>query len=150
MRELKGFSLFTEGKSKSTSDRRSQVPRRTKIFLTTVLCYNVYMKNHLRTDFYIILTSIFLFVPIIIYFNVRPLTSALFFFIIPTTYLLFRSKKPLNRVLSGALLIGSGFGLIFNILASANNVWNEVGNQLVFNYRIFGFLPADEPVWFFF
>ncbi len=106
------------------------------------------MKKSLRFDFYIILGIIFLSIPIILYFNVRPLISALYLFVLPTAYLFLRKKKPLKRVLAGTLLIGGGFGLIFNIIASANNAWNEVGSQLVFNYRIFGFLPTDEPIWF--
>ena len=108
------------------------------------------MSRSLRFDFYIILGIIFLSVPIILYLEVRPLTSALFFFIIPTAYLFLRKGKPIKEVLIGSALIGSGLGLIFNIIISANGGWDEAASQLVFNYRIFGFLPADEPIWFFF
>lgn len=108
------------------------------------------MSKKLRIDFHVLLGIIFLSVPVILYFQVRPMTSALFFFIIPTVYLFYRKKKPIKEVLLGSLLIGSGFGLIFNIIASANGAWDEIGSQLVFNYRIFGFMPADEPIWFFF
>lgn len=108
------------------------------------------MSKQLRLDFYILLGVIFLSVPIILYFQVRPLTSALFFFIIPIAYLFYRKRKPIKEILIGSLLIGSGLGLIFNIIASANGAWGEVSSQLVFNYNIFGFMPADEPVWFFF
>jgi len=108
------------------------------------------MNRKLRLDFYVVLGIIFISIPIILYFQVRPLTSALFFFIIPTTYLFYRKRKPVKEVLLGSLLIGSGFGLIFNIIASANKAWDEISSQLVFDYRIFGFMPADEPIWFFF
>ena len=70
------------------------------------------------------------------------------FFVIPTIYLFVRKKKPIKELIAGSLLIGVGFGFIFDIIASANNAWNELSHQLVFDYRIFGFLPADEPIWF--
>lgn len=106
------------------------------------------MDKKLRVDFYVVLGVILLSIPLILYFKVRPLTSALFFFVIPTIYLFLRKGKPVKELAAGSLLIGAGFGFIFDILASANNAWNELGSQLVFNYRIFGFLPADEPIWF--
>lgn len=108
------------------------------------------MSKKLKTDFLVVAGIIILSIPIILIFNARPLIAALFFFVIPTIYLFLRKKKPIKEVLLGALLIGNGIGLIFNIIASANGAWNEVGSQLVFNYRIFGFMPVDEPVWFFF
>ena len=106
------------------------------------------MSKKVRIDFYVILGIIFLSLPIIIYFHTRPLTSALFFFLLPTIYLFWRKKKPIKEVVCGALLIGGAFGFIFDVVLSANNAWNEVTSQLVFNYRIFGFWPADEPIWF--
>lgn len=108
------------------------------------------MSKSVRIDFYVLLGIIFLSVPIILYFQVRPLTSAFFFFVIPTIYLFLRKKKPIKEVLLGSLLIGSGLLLVFNIVASANKAWDELSHQLIFNYRIFGFMPADEPIWFFF
>lgn len=108
------------------------------------------MNKSVRVDFYIVLGIILVSVPIILFFNVRPLISAIYFFIIPTIYLFLRKKKPIKELLVGSLLIGNGLGLMFNIIASANNAWVEVSSQLVFNYRLFGFLPIDEPIWFFF
>ena len=104
--------------------------------------------TRIRIDFYVILGIIFCSVPVIIEFNVKPLTSALFFFVIPTIYMVIRRKKPVKRILVGSALIGVGFGFIFNVLISANNAWNELPSQLIFNYRFFGFWPADEPIWF--
>lgn len=106
------------------------------------------MSKSLRLDFYVVLMMVLLAVPVILYFEVRPLTSALFFFVIPTIYLFIRKKKPVKELLAGSALIGIGFGIAFDIILSANNAWNETSSQLVFNYRIFGFLPVDEPVWF--
>jgi hypothetical protein len=45
------------------------------------------MSKSLRLDFYVVLGIIFVSVPIILHFQVRPLTSAFFFFVIPTIYL---------------------------------------------------------------
>jgi hypothetical protein len=107
------------------------------------------MNRSLRTDFWIVLGILFCSIPVIVQLQVRPMTSALFFFVVPTVYLFLRRKKPIKRVFVGALLLGAGFGSLFNVILSANNAWNEVSSQLVFNYRIFGFWPADEPIWFF-
>src|SRR3989344_6296947 len=103
----------------------------------------------LRIDLWVVLGIISLSIPIILYFQVRPLVSALFFFVIPSVYLLLRNKKPLKRIFFGALLIGGGLGIILNIITSANRAWDELASQLVFKYRIFGFWPTDEPIWFF-
>ncbi len=106
------------------------------------------MSKSLRVDFWVVLGIVFFSVPLILGFNVKPLTSALFFFLIPTIYLFIRRKKPLKRILAGSILIGIGLGFIFDVMLSANNAWNELASQLTFNYRIFGFWPADEPIWF--
>ena len=106
------------------------------------------MNKGVRMDFFVVVAIIFVSVPLILFFEVRPLVSAIFFFALPSVYLFFRKKKPIKELCAGSLLIGVGFGFIFDVLASANNVWNELGSQLVFDYRIFGFLPADEPIWF--
>jgi len=78
------------------------------------------MIKSLRIDFYVLLGIIFLSIPIILYFQIRPLTSALFFFIIPTIYLFIRKRKPIKEILTGGVLMGSGLGLILNIILSAN------------------------------
>lgn len=106
------------------------------------------MNKSLRIDFYVVLGIVLVSIPIILLFKVRPLISAILFYVIPTIYLFIRKKKPIKELIAGSLLIGVGFGFIFDIICSANNAWNEVGEQLVFNYRIFGFLPVDEPIWF--
>src|SRR3989338_4848211 len=108
------------------------------------------MSKSLRIDFWVILGVILFSVPVILKFQVRPMTSALLFFITPTLYLFLRKGKPIKRVLAGSVLIGILIGFVFNIILSANNAWNEVSSQLLFNYRIFGFWPVDEPIWFFF
>ena len=107
------------------------------------------MRKSLRIDFYVVVGIILCSIPAILWLQVKPLTSALFLFVFPTIYLFFRKKKPLKRILIGSALIGVGIGFVFDVILSANNAWNELPSQLVFNYHIFGFWPADEPVWFF-
>lgn len=108
------------------------------------------MKNSLRIDFYVLLAIIFGSVPIILIGNLKPLTTALLFFVIPTIYMFWRKPKPLKEMAASSLVIGAGLSFLFNIITSANNVWNELDSQLIFKYKIFGFLPTDEPIWFFF
>lgn len=103
-----------------------------------------------QIDFWVILGIIFCSVLVILEFRVKPFTSALLFLVVPTIYLFIRRDKPVKRIFAGAALIGTGLGFVFNLLVSANNGWNELASQLTFNYRIFGFLPVEEPVWFFF
>lgn len=100
-------------------------------------------------DFFVVVAEIAISVLIVFYFNIKPLYSGILFFTVPTIYLLIRGKHPLKRIFGGALLIGLGLGFIFDIIASFNNAWNEYSQNLVFNFRIFGFLPVDEPIWFF-
>ncbi len=106
------------------------------------------MNKSLRIDFYVLLAIIFISIPIIIYFQVKPLTSALLFFVVPTIYLFLRKKKPIKEVFCGSLLIGGSFGFIFDIFATINNAWYVPSEQLVFKFRIFGFWPVDEVIWF--
>lgn len=102
-----------------------------------------------RIDLGVVIGISLLAIPLILHFEVRPLTSALFFFVLPTVYLFIRRQKPILRVFSGALVIGLGPGLIFDIIASYNTAWAEAPSQLVFKFLLFGFLPLDEPIWFF-
>ena len=104
----------------------------------------------LRIDFGVILAIIFCSIPIILHWHVRPMISAIFFYVLPTVYLFLRGgRKPIRRIIYGAALIGIGFGFIFDIILSANRAWIELPSQLVFPYYIFGFWPIDEPIWFF-
>lgn len=106
------------------------------------------MNKKLRFDFYIVLGIILVSIPIIIPFQIRPLISAIFLFVLPTIYLFIRKKKPIKEIIFGTLITGGMLGFALDIILSANNAWNEVSSQLVFNYRLFGFLPLDEPIWF--
>jgi len=104
--------------------------------------------NSLRFDFWVLIALIFGSLPFIFAFHMRPLISGIFFFVVPTVYLCIRQPKPWKRILAGTAFIGVCLGLLFNIIVSANRGWDEVSSQLVFNYRLFGFWPVDEPVWF--
>lgn len=107
------------------------------------------MNKSLRLDFWVVSAIILGSVPAVLQFQMRSLTSAVLFFVIPTAYLLLRGRKPLKRIFAGAFLLGVGLGLVFNVIASANRAWDELPSQLVLPYRLFGFWPADEPIWFF-
>jgi len=108
----------------------------------------IIMKDRRNFDYWVILMIIGAAIPIILQFKVRPLTSAFFFFVLPTLYLFFKRPKPIKRIWAGTLLLGVGLGFTFNVILSANKAWDELSSQLVFNYRIFGFWPMDEPIWF--
>ncbi len=107
------------------------------------------MSKNLRFDFYVVLGIVLLSIPTILHFEVKPLTASLYLFALPTLYLFVKRRKPYKELLLGTLLIGSGFGLIFDIIATVSGAWFIPDNQLVFNYRIFGFWPVDEIIWFF-
>lgn len=106
------------------------------------------MNKSLRLDFYIVLGTILLSMPLVLLFQLRPLTSALLFFVTPSIYLALRKKKPIQEIIYGSLLIGGALGFIFDILATVNHAWYVPTSQLVINYRIFGFWPVDEIIWF--
>lgn len=84
-----------------------------------------------------------------LHFQVRALVSALLYFLLPSIYLLIRRKLPLQRIVVGALFLGLLVSFSVDFLLSFNNAWNENFHQLVFPYKLFGFLPIDEPIWFF-
>jgi hypothetical protein len=106
-------------------------------------------KKKLFIDLLVVVSLILIAVPIIIGFNVRPLVSTAYFFIIPSIYLLIRRPKNLKRIFGGAFLIGTIFGFIFDFLAIYNNAWTEPIEQLVFKYKMLGIVPIDHMIWFF-
>lgn len=89
-------------------------------------------------------------IPIILSLQVRPLVSSIFFFILPSAYLLVRNPRPLKRIFTGALLFGILFGFILDFVAIFNGAWSEPVEQLVFQYKIFTVVPIDHIIWFFF
>ena len=86
--------------------------------------------------------------PLIVYLRVKPLTSAVLFFAVPSLYLLIREPKRLKRILAGTFLIGVIYGFAFDFLSNFNKAWVVPDPQLWFKFRLLGILPADELIWF--
>lgn len=82
-------------------------------------------------------------------FNLKPLITAGLIFFVPTIFLWVRENKSIKRILAGALIMGVGVGFILDFILSLNKAWDELSHQLIINYRLFGVLPLDEPIWFF-
>jgi len=92
----------------------------------------------------IIIVSTFL----ILQFRVKPLVSTIFYFIIPAIYLCLREKKNYKKIFVASVIFGLLFAFVFDLLATFNNAW--LVHQLVFPYKIFGIVPIDDMIWFFF
>lgn len=88
-------------------------------------------------------------IPIIVIFQVRPLISTIYFFVLPSLYLMLRKPKNLIRTLAGSLLIGVVLGFSLDFLANVNHAWDYGQGQLIFG-RILGVVPVDDMIWFFF
>lgn len=108
------------------------------------------MTKNQKIDLLLVIGMVLLSIPIIVWLNVRPLVSTVFFFIIPSIYLLIRKPRNLRRIFTGAFLIGMVFGFVFDFLAILNNAWSEPVEQLVFKYKVLNIVPIDHIIWFFF
>lgn len=101
-------------------------------------------------DFLVVLGTIALAVPLSIYLKANFLTSTLFFFGLPSLYLLVRQKTQWKRIFTAAVLFGLLFGFLLDYLAELNNAWSWSGtDQLVFSQRILGVVNIDVMAWFF-
>lgn len=110
------------------------------------------MKNkNKKIDLLVVIGMILISIPIIIYFKVNFLISTIFFFVIPSVYLLIRKPKSIKRIITASFLFGILFGFIFDFLAEFNNAWAWAGGKgLVFPNKILGIVPIDVLIWFFF
>ncbi|MDR3643181.1 MAG: hypothetical protein P4L74_06175 [Candidatus Doudnabacteria bacterium] len=100
-------------------------------------------------DFIIVVVIIIIGAILSLVFRFKGLTSSLFFFFLPSFYLLCRQPKRLHRIFGGSFLIGTIFGFIFDFMANIGHAWAEYNSQLVFPYRILGVVPLDELIWYF-
>ncbi|MBP7966835.1 hypothetical protein KAZ66_01045 [Candidatus Woesebacteria bacterium] len=107
-------------------------------------------QNKLRIDFIIVLGMVLAFIPLILFFEVRFLTSTILFFAIPALYLFIRKPKQIKR-LAASLVAGMIVAFIVDFLAELNGAWSwaPVG-QLVFPNMLFGLIPIDVLIWYFF
>lgn len=93
---------------------------------------------------------VLLFIPCILYFQVRLLTSAVLFFVIPTVFLLLRQPKQLKR-LGASVVAGMVVAFTADFLAEFNGAWSWAPEgQLMFSDKLFGLIPADVLIWYFF
>lgn len=108
------------------------------------------MNKGLWLDLCVVLVIISLAPAISFKFNVRPLVSAVFFFILPSLYLFLCNPRPLKRILLASLLFGTIFAFPFDFLSLFNKAWSEPTEQLVFKIKILNVMPIDHFIWFFF
>lgn len=103
---------------------------------------------NIRLDLVVVLCMILVSIPVVLYFNVRFLTSTFFFFVVPSIYLFIRSPKNPKRLLA-TLLLGTIASFNLDFLAEFNNAWNWAPyGQLVFKSKILGYVTPDVMIWF--
>jgi hypothetical protein len=107
-------------------------------------------RNKLRLDFVVVLSLVLVFIPSVLFFKVRFLTSTILFFAVPALYLFIRKPKQIKRLVA-SLTAGMIVAFIVDFLAELNGAWSwaPVG-QLVFPNKLFGLIPIDVLIWYFF
>jgi len=107
-------------------------------------------KYKMRADVLTVIIMELAFIPLILYFKVRFITSTLLFFAVPALFLLIRKPKQLKR-LGASLAAGMIVAFIVDFLAELNGAWSwaPVG-QLIFPHKLFGLIPIDVLIWYFF
>lgn len=106
-------------------------------------------KTQLKIDLLVTIGLVLLAILISLYFQVRFLTSTVFFFVIPAIFLLVRKTKAVKRILAGSLLYGFLFAFSFELLALLNNAWSWTEEGLIFPYFILGVAPVDTVIAYF-
>jgi hypothetical protein len=93
---------------------------------------------------------VLLFIPTILFFQVRFLTSTILFFAVPALYLFIRKPKQTNR-LAHTLVLGMMGAFSLDFLAEINGAWSWAPEgQLLFPNKLFGLIPIDVLIWYFF
>lgn len=72
------------------------------------------------------------------------LFSTVFFFLIPTIYLLYRRRDMLKKVLVTAL-VSIPFGLVIDYFAMRDGAWYD---SSLFSIRFLNGIPLEDPLWF--
>jgi len=105
------------------------------------------VNKNLRTDFLIIVAIVLAFIPTIIIFEVRFITSTILFFAVPSVYLLIRKPKQIKRLVASVV---AGIVMAFSVdfLAEFNGAWSAVKEQLFFSYKVFSVIPIDFLIWY--
>lgn len=111
------------------------------------------MKQRIKLfiDLLVVLGIVLIAILVTIHFRVRFLTSTIFFFVVPSFYLLIRRRpRNIKRIFVASFLFGILFGFTFDFLAEFNEAWSwSPTKELVFP-KILGIVPIDVIIWFFF
>lgn len=120
---------------------------------TGCIINNKIMKKRInkKIDLLVVIGMVIIAILLVIYFKVRFLTSIILFFVIPAFYLLIRRRpRNIKRILIASFLFGILFSFTFDFLAEFNNAWSwSPTDELIFP-KIFGIVPIDVIIWFFF
>jgi hypothetical protein len=104
----------------------------------------------MRTDFLVVVGMVLLFIPIILFFEARFLTSTILLFAIPAVYLLIRKPIQIKKTIY-VLAVGMMGAFSIDFLAEINGAWAWAPEgQLLFQNKLFGLIPIDVLIWYFF
>jgi len=110
------------------------------------------MKKKKRFDIAFLLGGTFLVTLIQLY--IIPLRGAyvptFLYFVVPTIYLIWNYRLNIKKIVAGSLLIGILIPLSFDLLVQLNGSWFVPYDKLLIPFKLFGFYPVDEIIWFFF
>lgn len=107
-------------------------------------------KKRIRLDFIVIIAWVLISIPTILFFQVRFLTSTFILFAVPAIYLFLRKPKQLKR-LAATAVVGMIASFVIDFLAEFNSAWSWAPEgQLVFVNKLFGLIPIDVLIWYFF
>ena len=110
----------------------------------------IFSNNRLKHDFFCVLLVAFICIPTVLFFHVRYFTSTLLFFGVPASYLFIRKPTQVKKLLA-ALCDAMMLLFIVDFLAEINGAWSWAPNgQLIFPNKIFGLIPIDVLIWYFF
>ena len=97
-------------------------------------------------DLIILLGIIYVSTLLILEWQVKPLISTIFYFVIPAVYLFVREKKNSLKIIWSSIVVGLVFGFIVDLIATYNYAW--VVDQLVFQSKVLGIVNIDNLIWF--
>lgn len=97
-----------------------------------------------KFDFIVVYFLIILGVVVTCVFHFQPLIGALLGLLPPALYLILREKKNLPKIFLAVIIFGALFGFIFEFMAEFNQTW--LVPRVVFQWRVFGFLPILDII----
>lgn len=96
----------------------------------------------------VIILSTFLGALITFQFKVKPFTSMLLFFTVPTIYMLLTKQSlPYKKIFASSGVV-TGIMIPIDTLINASNGWHVPSEQLFLSWRLFGLAPLEEILWF--